>query len=65
MMKRYTVEIERTYRTIVSFKASSRKQAMRDAQGIAELGHEYGDLAQINMRILDAADGRSDCSQSM
>lgn len=64
-MNCYTVEIERTYRTTISIKASSRKQAMRDVQGIAERGHEHGDLAQINVRILDVADGRSDCSQSM
>lgn len=64
-MNCYTVEIERTYRTTFSIKASSRKQAMRDVQRIAERGHEHEDLAQINVRILDVADGRSDCSQSM
>ena len=64
-MNCYTVEIERTYRTTVSIKASSRKQAMRAAQGISERGREHGALAQINVRILDVADGRSDSSQSM
>lgn len=36
MVKDYTVEIERTYRTVLTVKALNRKQAMRDAQGISE-----------------------------
>ena len=37
-MKDYTVEIERTYRTVLTVKALNRKQAMRDAQGISRRG---------------------------
>lgn len=52
MLSKYTVEVERTYRSTIKMVANNRQQVMRDAQKLAERSHDS--LIEVHVRIVGA-----------